>query len=40
MHEIIHTLGLCGEKHLNLIAILSEWPSLNCIFTYIKYILK
>jgi hypothetical protein len=37
MHEVFHILGLCGDKHISLIAFLNEWPSLNYIFTYIKF---
>lgn len=39
MHELIHVLGLCGEKHLSLLAI-TEWPNLGLIFKYIKMRLK
>jgi hypothetical protein len=35
IHLIEHTLGLCGEKHLSLVAI-TEWPNLGLIFNYIK----
>ena len=40
MHEVIHMLGLCGEKHASLIAIISEWQSVSHIFNYIKTIFK
>jgi hypothetical protein len=40
MHELIHVvehaLGLCGEKHLSLIALISEWPSVSYLINYIK----
>jgi hypothetical protein len=40
MHEVLHTLehalGLCGERHLSLIALVSEWPTLSYAITYIK----
>jgi len=39
IHFIEHTLGLCGEKHLSLVAI-TEWPNLSLIFDYIKIRLK
>jgi hypothetical protein len=37
MHELSHILGMCGEKHVSLMIILSEWPSLHYIFIYIKH---
>jgi hypothetical protein len=40
MHEVIHTLGLCGEKHVSFLAILLEYPTYMPIFNYIKTILK
>ena len=40
IHEIQHLLGICGEKHLSLMAVLLEWPSLNHMFTYIKTYIK
>jgi hypothetical protein len=39
LHIIEHTLGLCGEKHLSVLAIV-EWPNFNIIFTYIKTLFK
>jgi hypothetical protein len=36
VHFIEHILGLCGEKHLSLMAI-TEWPNFSLIFTYIKH---
>lgn len=39
MHELLHVLGLCGEKHLSLLAI-TEWPNLGLIFNYIKMRLR
>ena len=40
MHELLHTLehalGLCGERHLSLIALVSEWPSISYAIQYIK----
>lgn len=44
MHEFIHfvehALGFCGERHLSLIAILSEWPNFTYTFSYIKTLFK
>jgi hypothetical protein len=40
LHAAEHTLGLCGEKHLNLIGFLLEFPALSPIFTYIKTFFK
>lgn len=39
-HAIEHAIGLCGEKHINFLAILFEWPSFHYIFSYIKHIFK
>jgi len=39
IHEIYHILGLCGEKHLSVLAIV-EWPNFNIIFNYIKTLFK
>jgi hypothetical protein len=43
MHEILHTiehiLGVCGEKHISLLAI-TEWPNFSYIFNYIKLLFK
>jgi hypothetical protein len=40
MHEVFHlvehTLGLCGEKHLSLLAFINEWPSISYAITYLK----
>jgi hypothetical protein len=40
MHEIVHVLGICGDKHPSIILILSEWHNFSPIFNYIKTILK
>lgn len=40
LHIVEHTLGVCGEKHLNLIGFLLEFPALSPIFTYIKSLIK
>jgi hypothetical protein len=40
MEVILHTLGLCGEKHMSIIVLLAEWPSLLHTFSYIKNIFK
>ena len=40
IHELYHLLGLCGDKHPSIIAILSEWHNFGYIFNYIKTILK
>jgi hypothetical protein len=40
LHIIEHTLGLCGERHISIVAIISEWHSFSPIFTYIKTIFK
>jgi hypothetical protein len=40
MHEVIHViehaLGLCGERHLSLIALINDWPSVSYLITYLK----
>ena len=44
MHELLHAaehaLGLCGEKHVNLLGFLLEYPSYTHIFSYIKTLFK
>jgi hypothetical protein len=40
MHEFIHILGLCGDKHPNIAIILLEWHNFSPIFNYIKTIFK
>jgi len=40
LHAAEHALGVCGERHLNLIGFLLEFPALNPIFTYIKSLIK
>lgn len=44
MHELFHivehTLGLCGEKHLNFLMVITEWPSFSPILSYIKTLFK
>jgi hypothetical protein len=35
MEEVIkHSLGLCGESHVNFIGFLLEYPTLSRIFNY------
>jgi len=38
MEIILHSIGLCGEKHMTIAALLLEYPSISFIFTYIKNI--
>jgi hypothetical protein len=44
MHEVVHiiehALGLCGERHLSLLALINEWPSISYAITYLKLKLK
>ena len=40
IHVVEHALGLCGERHLNLIGFLLEFPALSPIFNYIKSLIK
>jgi hypothetical protein len=44
MHELLHilehALGLCGDKHPSIIAIISEWHNFSPIFKYKKTIFK
>ena len=40
MEVIIHSLGLCGEKHIGFLTLLMEYPTYMPIFNYIKYLLK
>lgn len=40
MDHILHTLGLCGEQHFSLVTIMSEWPIISNILSYIKNIIK
>jgi len=44
MHELIHivehTLGICGEKHLSILAVMTEWPNFSPILSYIKTLFK
>jgi hypothetical protein len=40
MHEIIHVLGLCGDKHPSIMFIILEWHNFSPIFNYIKTIFK
>lgn len=39
-HLVEHTLGLCGEKHPTLLALISEWPSVTHFIQYLKTVLK
>jgi hypothetical protein len=36
MHEVLHLIGFCGEKHLSLLALINEWPSISYAITYLK----
>jgi hypothetical protein len=36
MHEILHILGLCGEKHLSFIALFTE-PTLTTEIWKMRY---
>ena len=36
IHVIEHALGLCGEGHPSIIALISEWPTIAHIINYIK----
>jgi hypothetical protein len=40
MEVILHTLGLCGEKHMSIVALLLEYPSISHTFSYIKTLFK
>jgi hypothetical protein len=40
MHDLFHILGVCGERHPSIIAIISEWHNFSYIFNYIKTIFK
>jgi hypothetical protein len=40
IHEITHMLGLCGEKHFNLLGVILDWQNISPIFNYIKTLLK
>ena len=40
MDYILHTLGLCGEQHFSLIAIMSEWSVVSNILNHLKNIIK
>jgi hypothetical protein len=40
MDYILHTLGLCGEQHINLLTIIAEWPIISNILSYLKNIIK
>jgi hypothetical protein len=40
LHTIEHALGLCGERHISIAAIVSEWHNFSPIFNYIKTIFK
>jgi hypothetical protein len=41
MHEVVHiiehALGLCGERHLSLLALINEWPSISYAIQYLKF---
>jgi hypothetical protein len=39
MHEILHMLGICGEKHFSFINIFGEGQNFSLIFNYIRYLL-
>jgi hypothetical protein len=40
MHEILHILGFCGEKHPSIVVVILEWHNLGPMFNYIKTIFK
>jgi hypothetical protein len=40
MDYILHILGLCGEQHTNLIALIAEWPIIHNILNYLKNTIK
>jgi hypothetical protein len=40
IHFIEHALGICGDKHLSVIAVLTEWHNFGVIFNYIKLYFK
>jgi hypothetical protein len=40
MHEILHILGLCGDKHPSIAAFILEWHNFSPIFNYIKTVFK
>ena len=37
MHEVLHLIGFCGEKHLSLLALINEWPSISYAIQYLKF---
>jgi hypothetical protein len=37
---IEHTLGLCGEKHFNIAAVILDWQNFSPILNYIKSLFK
>jgi hypothetical protein len=40
MHELVHALGICGEKHFSILSVLLDWQNISPIFNYIKTLLK
>lgn len=34
MHELLHILGLCGEKHPSLLIIINEWFHIQNVINY------
>jgi len=40
IHEIQHILGLCGEKHFNILSVILDWQNFSPIFSYIKTLFK
>ena len=36
IHTLEHSIGLCGEKHITMLAIIQEWSNFNLIYNYIK----
>ena len=40
LHTLEHTVGVCGEKHVNFIMLLLEYPTYMPIFNYIKSLFK
>lgn len=41
MEEVIkHSLGLCGDFHMNILTVFVENPNIGPIFNYIKSLFK
>ena len=37
---IEHTLGICGEKHFSIAAVILDWQNFSPILNYIKSLFK